>query len=100
MSRFGFRPVLAVSAVMAMSILVAGQQPIERDRAKVADKYKWNLADVYPNDAAWRKQKEAITAELPKLRAFQGKLASSPQTLAEALTTMSRVDKELSRLCV
>jgi oligoendopeptidase F len=100
MFRLGYRPLLAASAVMGMSILVAGQQPIERDRAKVADKYKWNLADVYPNDAAWRKQKEAIVAELPKLRAFQGKLASSPSTLAEALTTMSRVDKELSRLYV
>ncbi len=100
MSRRGLRPTLAAAAVIAMSVLVAGQQPIERDRAKVADRYKWNLADVYPDAAAWRTQKEAIVAELPKLAAFQGKLASAPQTLADALTTMSRVDKELSRLYV
>jgi oligoendopeptidase F len=100
LSRREMRPLLAASAVIGMSILVAGQQPIERDRAKVADAYKWNLADIYPNDAAWRKHKETMVAELPKLRAFQGKLASSPQTLAEALTMMSRVDKELSRLYV
>jgi len=100
LSRREMRPLLAASAVIGMSILVAGQQPIERDRAKVADAYKWNLADIYPNEAAWRKHKETMVAELPKLRAFQGKLASSPQTLAEALTMMSRVDKELSRLYV
>jgi oligoendopeptidase F len=94
------RPLLAASAVIAMSILVAGQQQVERDRAKVADAYKWNLADIYPNEAAWRKHKETMVAELPKLRAFQDKLASSPQTLVEALTLMSRVDKELSRLYV
>jgi oligoendopeptidase F len=100
LSRRGFRPLLAVAAVTGMSVLAAGQQQIERDRAKVPDKYKWNLADIYPGDAAWRKQKDAIVAELPKLRAYQGKLASSSQTLADALTAMSRVDKELSRLYV
>jgi oligoendopeptidase F len=94
------RPLLAASAVIGMSILVAGQQPIERDRAKVADAYKWNLADIYPSEAAWRTHKETMVAELPKLRAFQGRLASSPQALAEALATISRVDKELSRLYV
>jgi oligoendopeptidase F len=100
MSRRGFRPLLAVAVVTGMSVLAAGQQQIERDRAKVSDQYKWNLADIYPSDAAWRKQKDAIVAELPKLRAYQGKLASSPQTLAEALTSISRVDKDLSRLYV
>ena len=72
----------------------------ERDRAKVADAYKWNLADIYPREAAWRAQKERIAAEMPKLREFQGKLGASPQTLADALELMSRLDKELSRLYV
>jgi oligoendopeptidase F len=99
MSRRGMRPALAASAVIGMSVLAGGQQ-IERDRAKVADAYKWNLADIYPDDAAWRKQKEAIVAELPKLRAFQGKLGSSPQVLADALEMMTRLDKELSRIYV
>jgi oligoendopeptidase F len=100
MGRRILRPALAATAVIAMSVLVAGQQPIERDRAKVADRYKWNLADIYPNDDAWRKQKETIVAELPKLGAYRGKLGSSPQTLAEALLLMTRLDKELSRLYV
>src|SRR5688572_1868236 len=100
MARWKPRPLLAVAAVIGMSVLVAGQQQVERDRAKVPDKYKWNLADVYPSDAAWRKQKDAIAAELPKLRAPQGKLGTSPQALAEALTLMTRLDKDLSRLYV
>ena len=58
-----------VAAVMCMTVLMTGQ---ERDRAKVADTYKWNLADVYPSEAAWRAQKETITAEMPKLREFRG----------------------------
>ena len=83
--------------VMGMTVLTTGQ---ERDRAKVAEEYTWNLADVYPTDSAWRAQKETITAEIPRLRGFQGKLGSAPGTLADALELMSRLDKELSRLYV
>ena len=87
----------ALVTVIAMTVLLAGQ---ERDRAKVADAFKWNLADVYPSEAGWRAQKEKITAELPSLREFQGTLGASPKTLADALETMSRLDKELTRLYV
>ena len=57
----------------------------ERDRTKIADRYKWNLADIYPTDAAWRAAKDTLAAELPQLAQFQGKLASSASTLADAL---------------
>ena len=42
---------LAAIAVAAL-VLAAGAQ--ERDRSKIADKYKWNLADLYPTEEAWR----------------------------------------------
>jgi len=80
-----------------MSVVMAAQ---ERDRAKIADAHKWNLADIYPSEAGWRAQKEKITAELPRMRDFQGKLGSSAATLATALETMTGLDKELSRLYV
>jgi len=80
-----------------MTVLMTAQ---DRDRAKVADSYKWNLADVFPSQEAWRAQKEKITAEIPRLREYQGKLGTSPATLADALELMSRLDKELSRLYV
>jgi oligoendopeptidase F len=72
----------------------------ERDRAKVPDTYKWNLTDVYGSAAEWRARKEAITAELPAMRRFEGRLGSDAPTLADALDLMSRLDKELSRLYV
>jgi oligoendopeptidase F len=91
------RPLLAVSAVVVMTVLMSAQ---ERDRSKIPAKFTWNLADVYPSESAWRAEKEKVVAELPTLRTFQGKLGSSPQTLADALELMSRLDKELSRLYV
>jgi len=83
--------------VIAMTVMLAGQ---ERDRAKVPDALKWNLADVYTSESAWRAEKDKIEKELPKLREFQGTLGASAKTLADALEYMSRLDKELTRLYV
>ena len=88
----------ATAATFAALTLAAVAQ--ERDRAKIPDKYKWNLADIYPSDAAWRAAKDKLAAELPQLRQYQGKLTSSASTLAEALEKQSAFDKELSRLYV
>src|SRR5687767_6394249 len=97
MSRARLGSVLTVAAVVCMSVLMLAQ---ERDRAKVEDKYKWNLTDIYPSLQAWRAAKDKVRAEIPTIRQYAGKLASSPQTLADALETMTRLDKELSRLYV
>ncbi len=90
-------PVLTLAAVVGMSVLMIGQ---ERDRAKIADKYKWNLAEVYPSLAAWRAEKERLTKEIPKLATFRGKLTTSAATLAEALELQANLTKEISRLYV
>ena len=60
---------LAAATVAVLSVAVVAQ---ERDRAKIPDKYKWNLAEIYPNEAAWRAAKDKLAAELPQLRQFEG----------------------------
>ena len=82
---------------MAETTLIAGQ---DRERSAIDDKYKWNLTDIYPDPGAWRRAKEALAHELPRLRAYQEKLGSSAELLADALENASRIDKEISRLAV
>ena len=84
-----------LAAVAALSITAVAQ---ESDRAKIADKYKWNLADIYPNEAAWRAAKDKFVADVPSIGAFKGKLASSPGTLADALDRVYGLAKELDRI--
>ena len=55
-----------IAAVSAVSVAVVAQ---ERDRAKIPEQYKWNLADIYPTEAAWRAAKDKLAAELPQLAA-------------------------------
>src|SRR6185295_15904650 len=90
---------LIFTAVALLGITLAGLAQ-ERDRDKIPDKYKWNLSDIYPTEAAWRAAKEKIAAEIPPLDRYRGRLMSSAGTLAEALETLSRLDKEISRLMV
>jgi oligoendopeptidase F len=84
--------------LFAASTLASHAQ--ERDRSKVPDEDKWDLTAIYPSDQAWRGAKEKLASELPKLRQFQGILASSASRLADALETQSYFDKELTRLFV
>ena len=91
------RRVAVAIVLLGLTISVVAQ---ERDRAKIPDKYKWNLAEIYPTDAAWRAAKDALTSDLPQMRAYQGKLGSSASTLADALEKSSALDKALSRLYV
>ena len=88
----------ALTVIAAVAALTAAAFAQERDRAKIPERYTWNLADIYPSEAAWRAAKEKVGADLAKLRQFQGKLASSATTLADALDTLYAFDKELSRL--
>jgi oligoendopeptidase F len=87
-------------AIVFLAALTVSMLAQERDRSKIPEHYKWDLTALYPADQAWRSQKENLVAELPKLREFQGKLASSAQQLADALETQSRLEKELKRLSV
>ena len=79
---------------------VGGVLAQERDRAKIADKYKWNLAEIYPSDEAWRKAKEQLVSAIPEIRSFTGTLASSPARLAGALEMLTSLNKDLARASV
>jgi oligoendopeptidase F len=92
-----FRVMVVAAAVCSLTWLGSAQ---ERDRSKVADKYKWDLTHIYPSDDAWRAAKDKVVAEFPKMKAFKGTLGSSASRLADALELGSRLSKEFARAYV
>ena len=74
-TRSKVRVSLVVAALSALTLSGIAQ---ERDRAKIPDKYKWNLSDIYPDDAAWRAAKDKAAAEFRGSAQFRGKLAAPP----------------------
>ncbi len=91
------RGLLTCLLLLCLAPFAFGQ---ERDRAKIDDKYKWNLADLYPSDDAWRAAKDKVTPEIAKLGSFKGTLGTAPARLAEALETANRVGKEFQKVAL
>jgi len=87
-----------VAGSLVMLTVAAGAQ--ERDRSKIPERLKWNLADLYASDAAWRTAKDKVGADISSLRQFKGRLTSSAGTLADGLDRLFTLDKELSRVAV
>ena len=86
---------LAILGIAGIIITSSGQ---ERDRSKMPDKYKWNLADIYPSETAWREARDKFKDESAQIAQYKGKLMSSAATLAAALEKQSALDKELTRI--
>lgn len=63
-------------------------------RAEVAASDTWDLASLYPNDAAWETAFAEWEKMLPGYTRFQGRLGEGPEVLAECL----RFDTEADRL--
>ena len=85
---------LTASLIAGGALTLSAQ---DRDRAKIPDRYKWDLTAIYPSDEAWREAKDKLAAALPSIREFKGTLASSPARLADALELSTRLSKDLSR---
>ena len=83
---------------MILSALTSSESSQERDRAKLPEKYKWRLTDIYPSEDAWRAAKEKVKSDIPSVEQYRGKVTSSATTLADALDKMYALDKEVSRL--
>ena len=84
------------TALLASSVNSSAAQ--ERERSKVPAQYTWDLTALFPTDQAWRNEMEELVTELPKLKEYEGTLASSAQRLADALEAESRMGREASRL--
>jgi oligoendopeptidase F len=91
------RTLLAVFVLLSLGWVAHAQ---ERDRVRIDDKYKWNLADLYPSDQAWRAAKDRLLPEIAKIAGFTGTLGTSPARLADALDAVNRVSQELQKIFV
>ncbi len=58
----------------------------------------WDLAEIYPSDAAWEAERKAIQAQIPSLLQYKGKLGQSAAGLKAALQAQSDLNKRASRL--
>ena len=58
----------------------------------------WDLSELYPNDAAWEAERQALLKTIPSLKAQKGTLGRSAATMRAALVAQSDIGKGASRL--
>ncbi len=87
---------IAATALVGLATASLPAQPAER--AQIPEQYKWNLADLFPSEEAWRQDREKFEAELPRMKTFAGQLGASAAGLETALETMATLSRQLDRL--
>lgn len=56
-----------------------------RDRARIPDRFKWNLSHIYADWNAWQAAYDELDRRIGEYAALQGTLASGPEDLLAAL---------------
>ena len=67
-------------------------------RDALAENETWDLGHIFPGDAAWTAEREALHAEVPQLEALRGTLGRGPAQLLAVLTLSDQIDERLDRL--
>ncbi len=65
-----------------------------RNRAEIAEQYKWNLDDIYPDWQTWEGAYRTLESGIERYSALKGTLASGPARLLEAY----QISDELGQL--
>ena len=87
------------AAVALLAVLLAFQLPAA-ERSEIPAQYKWNLADLYPSEAAWDAAKQELATAIPKLGQWQGRLGESAAALLAAMTEWDATSIKTDRLYV
>ena len=69
-------------------------------RSEIPQEYTWDLATIFPTDAAWEEAFARVAALLPDIRSFEGRLGESGETLLQALETRDNAYEVWGRLFV
>ena len=81
-----------LAGLVSASIVVAAE-----DKA-VAEKYRWNLGDLYPTSAAFDAARHQFAGRLSELEAHRGTLGASAASMKSALDLYFDLAKDVSRI--
>lgn len=76
---------------MSVNTLASGREKIE-------EKHKWKLEDIFTSYDEWKTEKESLKKRIENAGQFKRKMTSSAAQLAEALTYIDELSKDLGRL--
>lgn len=91
----------ALAPLMMTAYLFSGPgdaMPTQTAAPTIADKDRWNLAELYATDGAWSEAKAAYEKKIDTMSAHRGHLGESPQKMLAALRAIDDLTQEYRRL--
>ena len=92
-----FAKLIPVILLICTSSLHA-EEPKERD--EIAEKYKWDLTDMYVSTDRWEADIVKYNALLPEIESYRGRLGSDGKTLLAAIQKMEEIEVLISDIVV
>ena len=87
-------------SVVAVLLALSGAATAEEteqlqweNRNDIPEAYRWNIADILPDEAAFDATVAEVEGMLPKLKAYQGRLSESPDIMADAFDLYNEIQK-------
>lgn len=68
------------------------------ERSTIPEKYKWDLAQMYADRAAWEQDHELVSSLVEQLAALKGTCGQSPLALSKVLALRDTLDPRLEKL--
>ena len=68
------------------------------NRSDIAEKYKWDLSQIYETEESWEKDFEWVSQNINNYKNFEGTLAESPGQLLQCLKFDNEMGIKLERL--
>ncbi len=95
----GWVAVLALMGLVARHPAAAGpEQGQVKERSQIDSKYTWNLADMYPDRAAWEADYKKCEQRIADVARLKGSVAKSPEGLLSFLTLSDELGVQFSKI--
>lgn len=88
----------ALLALLVLPVLLAPVPSRATEHSAVPEKYKWDLTDLFPNEAAWEKAKQSVASRIPRVESHRGHLGDSADSLYRALAELNDLERDLRRV--
>jgi oligoendopeptidase F len=89
-----------LSFVMLSTVALAYDPDPATPRSEIPVDYQWKSEHVFPDVASWKTEYEALSAEIPALANFEGKLGESADNLYECFEKIGETTQRMYRLYI
>ena len=69
-----------------------------RERKDIPEKYKWNLEAIYSDEALWEEDYAKVSGMIERIKAHEGRLTESADSLYDALSLSDEIQRLLGKL--